>query len=81
MKVAEALSVEFNPDSKFRVVYELRKKKKGPKAKSRPVIVRFASYRKREEFMYKKSKLKLYPNFKGVCLSEDLTLLRARMLK
>ena len=55
--------------------------KKGPKAKPRPVIVRFASYRKRMEFMYKKSKLEVHPNFNGVYLTEDLTFLRAKMLK
>ena len=33
------------------------------------------------EFMYKKSKLKVQPNFNGVYLTEDLTSLRAKMLK
>ena len=33
------------------------------------------------EFMYKKSKLKVHPNFNGVYLTEDLTSLRAKMLK
>ena len=31
--------------------------------------------------MYKKSKLKVHPNFNGVYLTEDLTSLRAKMLK
>ena len=54
-------------------------KKKDPKAKPQPVIVRFALVRKRMEFMYKK--LKPHLNFSGVYLSEDLTPLRAKMLK
>ena len=80
-KVAKALNVELNPELDIQRVHRLGKKKKGPKAKPRPVIVRFASYRKRIEFMYKKSKLKVHPNFNGVYLTEDLTSLRAKMLK
>ena len=51
-KVAKALNVELNPELDIQRVHRLGKKKKGPKAKPRPVIVRFASYRKRMEFMY-----------------------------
>ena len=80
-KVAEALNVELNPELDIQRVHRLGKKKKGPKAKPRPVIVRFASYRKKMEFMYKKSKLKVHPNFSGVYLSKDLTSSRAKMLK
>ena len=79
--VAKALNVELNPELDIQRVHRLGKKKKGPKAKPRPVIVRFASYKKRMEFMYKKSKLKVHPNFNGVYLTEDLTSLRAKMLK
>ena len=79
--VAKALNVELNPELDIQRVHRLGKKKKGPKAKPRPVIVRFASYKKRMEFMYQKSKLKVHPNFNGVYLTEDLTSLRAKMLK
>ena len=80
-KVAEALNVELNPELDIQRVHRLGNKKKGPKAKPRPVIVRFASYRKRMKFIYKKSKLKVHPNFNGVYLTEDLTSSRAKMLK
>ena len=56
-KVAKALNVELNPELDIQRVHRLGKKKKGPKAKSRPVIVRFASYEKRMKFMYKKIKI------------------------
>ena len=79
--VAKALNVELNPELDIQRVHRLGKKKKGPKAKPRPVIVRFASYRKRMEFMYKKSKLEVQPNFNGAYLMKDLTSLRAKMLK
>ena len=79
--VAKALNVELNPELDIQRVHRLGKKKKGPKAKPWPVIVRFASYKTRMEFMYKKSKLKVHPNFNGVYLTEDLTSLRAKMLK
>ena len=52
-KVSKALNVELNPELDIQRVHRLGKKKKGPKAKPRPVIVRFASYKKRMEFMYK----------------------------
>ena len=80
-KVAEALNVKLNSELDIQRVHRLGKKKKGPKTKPRPVIVRFASYRKRMEFMYKKSKLKVHPNFSVVYLTEDLTSLRAKILK
>ena len=79
--VAKALNVELNPELDIQRVHRLDKKKKGPKAKPRPVIVHFASYRKRMEFMYKKSKLKVQPNFNGAYLMKDFTSLRAKMLK
>ena len=79
--MAKALNVELNPELDIQRVHRLGKKKNGPKAKPRPVIVCFASYRKRMEFMEKKSKLKVQPNFNGVYLTEDLTSLRAKMIK
>ena len=72
-KIAKALNVELSSELDSQRVHRLCKKKKDPKTKPRPVIVSFASYRKRMEFMYKKSELKLYPNFKSVYLSKDLT--------
>ena len=80
-KVVKALNVELNPELDIQRVHRLGKKKKGPKAKPRPVFVRFASYRKRMKSMYKKSKLKVHPNFNGVYLTEDLTSSRAKLLK
>ena len=56
-------------------------KKKGPKAETRPVFMRLASYRKRIKNMYKKYKLKHLPNFSGVYLLEDFTNIRAKMLR
>ena len=79
--VAKSLNVELNPELDIQRVHRLGKKIKGPKAKPRPVIVHFASYRKRMKFMYKQSKLKVHPNFNGVYLTEDLTSLQAKMLK
>ena len=58
-KVADALNVEINPELDIQRVRRLGKKKKSPKAKPPSVIVRFASYRKRMEFMNRKLKLKL----------------------
>ena len=78
-KVAEALNVKLNP-SWILESTSTRKKKEVPKAKPRPTILCFASYRKKLEFMYKKSVLKLHLNFNSVYLLEDLTPLRAKIL-
>ena len=78
--MAKALNIELNPELNIQRVYRLGKKK-GTKTKQRPVIVRFVSYRKRMEFMYKKSKFNVHLNFSGVYITEDLTSLRTKMLK
>jgi len=41
--------------------------------KSRPIIARFLSYRKRNEFMYAKNQLKNSTSYPDVCITEDLT--------
>ena len=50
------------------------------KMKSRPIIARFISYKKRNEFDFAKAKLKNNELIPGVYLMEDLTPLRKRLL-
>ena len=48
--------------------------------KSRPIIARFISYKKRNKFIFAKAKLKISVIFPGVYLTEDLTPWRKRLL-
>ena len=50
-------------------------------AKPRPVIVRFVSYQKRNEFLFEKSKLKKSMHFGNAFITEDLTPLRSKLLR
>ena len=55
------------------------KKKRSPNLKPRPIISRFMSYKKRNEFMYSKSNLKGTTKFKETFVLEDLTPPRAKL--
>ena len=48
--------------------------------KFRPIIARFISYKKRNEFIFAKAKLKNSELFPGVYLKKDLTPLRKRLV-
>ena len=64
-------------------VYDLqmaRRIGKERKYKPRPVIVRFVNYKKRNEFMFQKSKPKDNQVFPKAFITENLTLLRAKLL-
>ena len=61
--------------------HRLGKKKVIGAAKPRPIIVRFMSYKKRQEFMFAKAKLRDMEGYAGVFIAEDLTQLRAKLLK
>ena len=50
------------------------------KTKSRPIIVRFVSYKKRTEFLFCKAEIKKSPKFPNTYITEDLTQLRYKLL-
>ena len=79
--VAKALNVELNPELDIQRVHRLGKKKERSKSETTACDCALRFIQKKMEFMYKKSKLKVHPNFNGVYLTEDLTSLRAKMLK
>jgi len=76
--VAKALNIELE-DRDIQRAHRLGKRK-SINAKPRPVIVRFASYKKRNEFLYSKSKLKDTDDYGASFITEDLTPLRAKLL-
>ena len=75
--MAHELGVELNKNDIQRV-HRLGKKR--PTGKPRQIIVRFASYKKRNEFIRKKSVLKSKANLKHQFITEDLTQLRSKLL-
>ena len=48
--------------------------------KPRPIIARFLSFKKRNDFLFSKSKLKTSERFPDIYLTEDLTQLRYKLL-
>ena len=78
-KVADALKVEL---AKYDIqrVHRIDVKKTFRNAKPRPVIVRFVSYQKRNEFLFEKSKLKKSMHFSNAFITEDSTPLRSKLL-
>ena len=79
-KVADALKIEL-ADYDIQRVHRIGVKKTSRNAKPRPVIVRFVSYQKRNEFLFEKSKLKKSIHFGNAFITEDLTPLRSKLLR
>ena len=79
LKVAEYLEIQLQANDIQRA-HRLGKKTSDMK-KPRPVIVRFVSYKKRNEILFAKSKLKNNQNFANTFISEDLTPLRSKLLQ
>ena len=77
-EVANALDIELS-ELDLQRVHRIVKKKTFL-AKPRPVIVRFISYQKRNEFLYGKSKLKKNGKLKNMLITKDLTPLRFKLL-
>ena len=55
-------------------------KKPNPRAKPRPIIARFVSFKKRNEFLFAKAELKNSANFRDAFITEDLKQLRHKLL-
>ena len=58
----------------------MAKKKKTADEKPRQVIVRFLSYKKRNEFLKAKSRLRDSKYFSNAFITEDITLVRSKLL-
>ena len=78
LKLAEALKINL---SSIEIQRAHRLGKKKTNMKPRPIIVRFQSYKKRSEFLYRKSNLKNHEEFHSAFISEDLTPTRAKLLR
>ena len=78
LKLAEALKINLS-SIEIQRAHRLGKKKMN--MKPRPIIVRFQSYKKRSEFLYRKSNLKNHEEFHNAFISEDLTPTRAKLLR
>ena len=80
MKLATELGINLQARDLQRP-HRLGKKKVSGAAKPRPIIVHFMSYKKRQEIMFAKAKLRDMEGYAGVFIAEDLTQLRAKLLK
>ena len=78
LKIATALQIDLEPKDIQRV-HHLGKRKYSPSAKPRPIIARFISYKKRNQFLYSKSKLIEIGEFNNAYTTEDLTTLRSKL--
>ena len=80
LKVANALNIELTNFDIQRAHRLGRKRINASPDKPRPIIVRFQSYKKRNQFLQAKGNLKKTEQYKNVFISEDLTPLRAKLL-
>ena len=78
MKIASALQIDLETKDIQRV-HRLGKRKYSPTANPRPIIARFISYKKRNQFLYSKSKPKETGEFNNAYIAEDLTTLRSKL--
>ena len=77
LKIATAVQIDLEP--KDIQIHRLGKRKYSTSAKPRPIIARFISYKKRNQFLYSKSKLKETGEFNNAYITEDLTTLRSKL--
>ena len=78
LEIAEKLNIKLKTDDIQRA-HRLGWRKRTMQ-KPRPIIVRFISYKKRNEFMFAKSRLKEIENYTNCFITEDLTPLRSKLL-
>ena len=76
-KIAKEMNVNLT-DVEMQCAHRLRRKRNG---KPRPIIVRFMCYKKRSQFLSSKKELKDSVSFSKVFVAEDLTSLRAKLLR
>ena len=79
-EIANALNINLNENDLQRV-HRIGKKKNSSGTKPRSIIARFSSYKKRNEFLYSKSKLKQSEEYQNAFIAEDLTSLRSKLLR
>ena len=80
MKLETELGINLQARDLQRAHYQEKKKVSGA-AKPCPIIVRFISNKKRQEFMFAKAKLRDIKGYARVFIAEDLTQLRAKLLQ
>ena len=78
LKIATALQIDLESKDIQRV-HRLGKRKYSTSAKPRPIIARFISYKKRNQFLYSKSKLKENGEFNNAYITKDMTTLRSKL--
>ena len=77
LPIAKEMNVNLT-DMEIELAHRLGRKRNG---KPRPIIVKFMCYKKRSHFISSKKKLKDSARFSNVFVAEDLTSLRAKLLR
>ena len=79
LKMAKDLNIELK-DSDIQRAHRLGRKRVNPNFRPRSIIIRFVSFKKRNEFFIAKSKLRNLKQYENAFISEDLTILKSRLL-
>ena len=77
--IAAELGIDIN-ECDVQRAHTLGKKKKSPAGKPRQIIACFISYKKRNELLHAKKKLKGSKNYSKAILTQDLSPLRSKLL-
>ena len=79
LKMAKDLNIELK-DSDIQRAHQLGRKRINPNSRPRPIIIRFVSSKKRNEFFFAKSKLRNLKQYENTFISEDLITLKSCLL-
>ena len=79
LKMAKDLNIEIK-DSDIQRAHRLGRKRINPNSRPRPIIIRFVSFKKRNEFFFAKSKLRNLKQYENAFISEDLTIFKSPLL-
>ena len=79
LKMAKDLNIELK-DSDIQRAHRLGRKRINPNSRPRPIIIRFVSFKKRNEFFFAKSKLRRLKQYENAFISEDLIILKSCLL-
>ena len=77
--MAKDLNIELK-DSDMQCAHRLGRKRINPNSQPRLIIIRFISFKKRNEFFFAKSKVRNLKQYENAFISEDLTIPKSRLL-
>ena len=79
LKMEKDWNIELK-DSDIQRAHRLGRKRINPNSRPRPIIIGFVCFEKRNELFFAKSKLRNLKQYENAFISEDLTILKSRLL-